>query len=380
LWTKFKENNPQFLFGDIGERLPNGRWSSVDFEHKEIRDLCVQFYKEVCENYDVDGVELDFLRHFEIFKSVGRGGIASQEQLDMLTDMVSQIRKVTEDAGMKRGNPILVLTRIPTSPEYAKKAGVDIVRWIDEGLVDIVVGSCYFRLDFWKNFAELGKNKNVKIYAGLSESRVREEHPFLMRQQNSVFRARAAAAWEAGIDGMYSFNEYNTRVKYLSEIGDKNKLKKTNNLYFVTYTDYTAGRYLNGGDDYFKMPRLSPTPANRKKFNTGPFDFDIEIGDESDRADVFAFVFTDNVSSDKLIVKINGTSAELKNATEDGLSIFKAEQTLVKAGINKFYIEETGTPADDHVLKDAAIFFCRDKDDVEMRKLISLCVKSQNTD
>jgi hypothetical protein len=179
---------------------------------------------------------------------------------------------------------------------------------------------------------------------------------------------------------MYSFNEYNTRVKYLSEIVDKIKLKKTNNLYFVTYTDYTAGRYLNGGDDYFKMPRLSPTPANRKKFNTGPFDFDIEIGDESDHADVYAVVFADHVSSDKLIVKMNGTAAELKNATEDGLAIFKADQKSVKPGINKFYIEETGTPADDHVLKDAAIFFCRDKNDVEMRKLIALCVGSQNSD
>ena len=91
--TKFKENNPRFLFGEIGERLPNGRWSSVDFTHQEVRDLCVQFFKEVCENYDVDGVELDFLRHFELFKNVGWGGVASQEQLDMLTDMVSQIRK-----------------------------------------------------------------------------------------------------------------------------------------------------------------------------------------------------------------------------------------------------------------------------------------------
>ena len=233
LWTRFKENNPQYLFGDIGERLPSGRWSSVDFGHKVIRDLCVQFFKEVCDNYDVDGVELDFLRHFEIFKTVGRGGVASQEQLDMLTDMVTRIRKVTEDAGMKRGNPILVLTRVPTSPEYAKRAGVDIERWMDEGLVDIVVGSCYFRLDYWKNFAKLGKNRNVKIYAGLSESRVREEHPLLVRQQNAVFRARAAAAWEAGLDGMYSFNEYNTRVKYLSEIGHPDKLKKTNNLYLL---------------------------------------------------------------------------------------------------------------------------------------------------
>lgn len=373
LWTKFKENNPQFLFGEIGERLPSGRWSSLDFEQKEVRDRCVQFFKEVCENYDVDGVEMDFLRHFELFKTVGRGGVASQEQLDMLTDMVAQIRKVTEEAGMKRGNPILVLIRVPTSPEYAKRAGADILRWIDEGLVDIVVGSCYFRLDFWENFAKIGNNKNVKIYAGLSESRARDEHPLLVRQQNSVFRARAAAAWEAGLDGMYSFNEYNSRVKYLSEIVNKDNLKTTNNLYFVTYRDAAASRYLTGGNDFFKMPRLSPTPGNHKKFNEGPFSFDIEIGDESADADVYIAVYAENIDSADLKIKINDSEATFKNATEDGLYIYDIEHVSVKPGINKFHINKEGKINDNQVLKDAAIFFCRDKDDIEMRNLISLC-------
>lgn len=373
LWTKFKENHPQFLFGSIGEKLPNGRWSSVDFAHQEIRDLCVQFFKEVCDNYDVDGVELDFLRHFELFKTVGRGGIASQEQIDMITDMVRQIRKVTEEAGMKRGNPILVLTRVPTSPEYAKRAGADIEKWIDEGLVDIVVGSCYFRLDFWENFAKLGQGKNVKIYAGLSESRVRDEHPLLVRQQNSVFCARAAAAWEAGLDGMYSFNEYDTRVKYLSEIGYPDKLKSTNNLYFVTYRDYTASRYLNGGDDFFKMPRLSPSPGTQREFSSGPFSFDIELGDESVDAKVYAVIYADHVVSDNLIIKLNDSEAKFKKASDDGLFIFEVNQSSVKAGINKLYVGYEGKTKDDQLLKDAAIFFCRDKNDLEMRKLIAMC-------
>ncbi len=374
LWTKFKEDHPEFLFGSIGEKLPNGRWSSVDFAHKEVRDLCVQFFKEVCENYDVDGVELDFLRHFELFKTVGRGGIASQEQVDMITDMVRQIRKVTEEAGMKRGNPILVLTRVPTSPEYAKRAGADIGKWIEEGLVDIVVGSDYFRLDFWQNFAKLGKDKNVKIYAGLSESRVREEHPLLVRQQNAVFRARAAAAWEAGLDGMYSFNEYNTRVKYLSEIGHPDKLKKTNNLYFVTYGDYTASRYLKDGNDFFKMPRLSPSPGTHKNFGSGPFSFDIELGDESLNAKIYALIYADNVSLDHLIIKMNGAETKFKKTTDDGLYVFEIDQTSIKPGINKLYIEHDGKSDGNQILKDAAIFFCRDKEDIEMRKLIAMCV------
>ena len=371
LWSKFKENNPQYLFGKIGEGLPYGRWSSVDYNHQEIRDLCVRFYKEVCDNYDVDGVELDFLRHFEIFKTVGWGGYATQEQIDKLTDMVRQIRKVTEEAGMKRGNPILVLTRIPTSPEYAKKAGVDIEKWIDEGLVDIVVGSCYFRLDFWENFAKLGKGKNVKIYAGLSESRVTNEHPALVRQQNSVFRARAAAAWEAGLDGMYSFNEYNSRVKYLNEIGYPDKLKNTNNLYFVTYRDAGAESYLKGGDSFFKTPRLSPS-GNHPKFSPKPFEFKIEIGNEAAQADVYAIIYADNITPDDLTVKINGSEASFKKATDDGLFIFAVNQKSIKPGINDFYIK--GKEKDDsRVLKVASIFFCRDKDDIEMRKLISLC-------
>ena len=370
-WTKFKENNPQWLFGTTGERLPNGRWSSVDFSQQAVRDLCVRFYREVCDNYDVDGVELDFLRHFEIFKTVGRGGVASQEQLDMLTDMVRQIRKATEEAGMKRGNPILVLTRIPTSPEYAKRAGVDIRRWIEEGLVDIVAGSCYFRLDFWENFAKLGEGKPVKIYAGLSESRVLNEHPALVRQQNAVFRARAAAAWQAGIDGIYSFNEYNTRVKYLCEIDCPDKLKKTNNLYFVTYRDYDAERYLQGGDDFFKMPRLSPSRCKRK-FEADPFDFKIELGNEKEHADVYAILYAENITPDDLTVKLNGIIATFLKTSDDGLFIYKISKNAVKPGINNFYIK--GTVKDDsRILKDAALFFCRDTADFEMRKLISLC-------
>ena len=371
LWSQFKEDHPQYLVGEMGEGFRHGRWSSVDFNHQEIRDLCVRFYKEVCNNYDVDGVELDFMRHFVLFKEVIRGGFASQGQLDMLTDMVSQIRQVTEEAGMKRGKPILVLIRVPTSPEFAKRAGVDIQRWIDEGLVDIVVGSDYFRLDFWENFAKLGRNKNVKMYAGLSESRVEEEHPLLKRQQNAVFRARASAAWEAGLDGMYSFNQYNTRVKYLSEIGYPEKLKNTNNLYFVTYRDYKP-TWVRGGDAFMKMPRLSPTQWNHLDLNSGPFKFPIEFGDESDSADLFALVYADNVSQDNLIIKLNNSEAKFKKATGDGLYIFELDKPSAKPGINELYIESKKA-GDDQILKDAAIFFCHDKSDIEMGELISIC-------
>ena len=372
LWTKFKENNPQYLFGKVGEGfLGYGWWSSVDFNHQAVRDLCVQFFKEICDNYDVDGVEMDFFRHPEIFGTVAKGGIATDEQLDMLTDMVRQIRKVTEEAGMKKGNPILLITRVPTSPEYAKRMGIDYNRWIDEGLVDIVIGSCYYQQNFWAEFAKLGEGKNVKMYASLSDSRVRNQHPSLVRKQNSVFRAQAAAAWEAGIDGLYSFNEFQTRIKYLYEIGNPSKLKKTNNLYFVTYRDYSAETWLKGGNDFYTISRLSPYLCPQK-FTSESFDFKIEIGDEASQADVYAILYADNIASNDLTVKINGSLASFKNVTEDGLYIFEVNPKSIKPGINNLYVKGEGED-DSRVLKDAAIFFCRDKNDLEMRQLIALC-------
>ena len=33
----------------------------------EVRDVTVQALREVCRTYDIDGIELDFFRHFVYF-------------------------------------------------------------------------------------------------------------------------------------------------------------------------------------------------------------------------------------------------------------------------------------------------------------------------
>ena len=46
-WSKLKQAHPEYLMGKCGQRLPNGRWSAVDFTHSEIRDLAVKYVTEV---------------------------------------------------------------------------------------------------------------------------------------------------------------------------------------------------------------------------------------------------------------------------------------------------------------------------------------------
>jgi len=375
-FRKFKTEHPEYLFGEIGEKLPHGRWSAVDFSHEKIRDMTVQFFTEVCENYDVDGIELDFFRHLFLFKNVARGEIASPEQLDMLTDMVSQIREMTERVGMKKERSILVLVRVPDSFEYCKSVGIDLENWMQQGLVDIVTGSGYFRLNSWDHMINTCHKYGIKFYAGLSESRIKDENPSLNRLQNAVYRARAAAAWQAGVDGIYVFNEYNTRSQYLREIGNANKLMNKNNLYFVTYRDGNPNSYLKNGKEFTAIPILSP--VNPLPVTPETLNLMMEIGDESDSARVLLILYASGINPKELKVSINDAKALYKKSTDDGLHIFEVPQSAILSGKNNLKVSNgnggskgTAEPS----LLDAAIFFYRNADDTETKKLADLCLK-----
>ena len=118
--------------------------------------------REVCENYDIDGIELDYFRHLHSFPSIANGAVATQTQCDLITDMMTEIREMTEEVGLNRGRPILVAVRVPDSIGYCLDMGFDLEQWLDNGLVDIVIGGGYFRFNKWSNLVNL-KNQYDSI-------------------------------------------------------------------------------------------------------------------------------------------------------------------------------------------------------------------------
>lgn len=384
LWTKFKQDHPQYLFGKKGENLPYGQWSSVNFALPEIRDLAVKFFTEVCENYDVDGIELDFFRHLSYLKSVAEGKPALREEIDSITSMIATIRQMTERVGMKKGKPLLVAVRLPDSFEYSRAIGLDLERWMKEGLVDIVIGSCYFRLNPWSNLVEMGKNSEAKMYAGLSESRILNEHRLLLRNKNHVYQARAAGAWQAGVDGLYSLNEYNPHMKYLRVIGEPAKLRKTNKLYFVTdvcppYNAWNSPNgYLKDGERLYTIPILSP--QHPVKISEQPLGFPMEIGDESEPAKACVILYTRDVDPELLQVSLNNSQLTLRK-TLDSLSVFDVANSNIVAGKNLLQVKlgngakysKSKTP----MALDAAILLVRDTVDQDLQPLAEFCFGKQ---
>ncbi|MDD4871510.1 MAG: family 10 glycosylhydrolase [Kiritimatiellae bacterium] len=246
LFPQLKKNHPEWLVSPLKtgaapastnvkdyDRSKHGGWTAMDFNHPEVRDLAVRFIAEVCENYDVDGIEMDFLRHAVYFKGPAWGTDATAEELARLTDMVRQVRNATERIGLQRGRPILVAIRVPDSVEYSKAMGIDIERWLADGLVDTMAVSDYFRLNPWSASVELGHKYGVPVYACLSETRLRDTEAAKIRSAPACYRGRAAVAWSEGVDGIYMFNAFNPQSPLWRELGNADGLRGLDKTFVV---------------------------------------------------------------------------------------------------------------------------------------------------
>jgi len=345
LFPPLKLEHPEYLVGSLDNVPRYGPWSSVDYGRPEIRDLAYRFIEEVCQNYDVDGIELDFCRHLCYFKSVAYGGEASDAERDRMTDLVRRVHAMTEEVGRKRGRPILVAIRVPDSVDYCRAVGLDLERWLQEGLIDVLVGSFYFQLNPWEYLVGLGHKYGVAAYAGFSESRTRGDAKPFRRNSTESYRARAARAWQAGVDGIYLFNYFNPKGGFLREIGDPETLRPLAKTYYATTRNRDPNSYLADGKRFQTVPIL--TPENPWRVRKGePTTVDLLVGDDLTAAKAAGLEPTITLqlqipAAEQLSVRLNGT--ELAASRQAGPWMeFPVARGLVKPGANS--VQLTAVP------------------------------------
>lgn len=206
LFPPLKYNHPEWLMGTESDAIKYGSWTDVDYTHQEIRDLAFQYVQEVCQNYDVDGVMLDFFRSPVLFKSHALGGSCSTEEQQMMTDLIADIRAMADEEGRKKGHPILVWVRTPDNTELCKNIGLDIEKWMDDKLIDVWVPTGYWRHNSREDIIALAHSYDIPVYPSLDESRVTDSIARSLRNTENAYSGRAAAWLQSGADGIYSFN------------------------------------------------------------------------------------------------------------------------------------------------------------------------------
>jgi hypothetical protein len=232
--NKLKVAHPEYLFGSPQQRPQYGAWSAVDFGRAEVRDLAFRYVEEVCRNYDVDGVELDFFRHPIFFKHNAQGLPCDDEDRAQMTGLLRRIRAMADNVGRQRGRPLLMAVRVPDSVEYSRAIGIDLERWLADDLADLLVVTSYIQLNPWDYSVALGHKYGVPVYPSLDESRVRDESARALRSSVAAYRARAMNVWAAGADGVYMFNFFNPRSPLWRELGDPATLQRMDKDYFAS--------------------------------------------------------------------------------------------------------------------------------------------------
>ena len=217
-------------------------WSPWNFEVPEIRQLTVDALREVCRNYDVDGIELDFLRGTTYFKPTMQLQAVEQKHLDLMNDLMRQIRAMTEEEGLRRGRPILIMARMTDDVPLSKSIGLDVETWLAEGLIDLLQIGSWIDMDVpLKPVIELSHRHGVPVYPFVhawfpsrtaSTVRLRTADKF---KDKAVWRGEALwRLWE-GADGVYTFNVFDPELWLWSELGDPAAMAGKDRTYVWDY-------------------------------------------------------------------------------------------------------------------------------------------------
>lgn len=185
-------------------------WSLVDFEHPDVEPRLLAIIEEVLQNYPIDGVELDWLRAPIYFRSHYEGNPVSDGQVEGLTRLLAAIRRLVLRESLAQGKPFLLAVRVPMTTALCRRIGIDIAGWLAGGLVDfITLGGGYVVFDPpVAELISLAHQHGVPAYVCLSQSGLYYRPPRGNGEPQPVeaWFAAAQRMWEAGADGIYTFN------------------------------------------------------------------------------------------------------------------------------------------------------------------------------
>jgi len=231
----------------------------MDFDRPEVLDKLLAMHEEIFRKYDVDGIEIDYFRSAIFFKPNLTFKPATKRQRDVLTDFQRRLRELAYRHGNRRGRPILVAARVPATPAASLHVGIDIKRWLKEGLLDLLtVGGGY--IPFTEPLDEiisLAHEAGVPVYPTISASGMRG--PDGRYATVDAWRGAAANMWHAGADGIVAFNLFPAGPEpRFMDIGSPKTLAGRNKLFVIDPVRVLMGCYVQALTQSQALPLTIP--------------------------------------------------------------------------------------------------------------------------
>ena len=254
MWAKVQTQPEALRAGP--NREANGEKLLYDYSKEEVRSHYLAILREACRRYDLDGVELDWLRYPKFFRD-------GEVNAAVLTEFVRDARSILDEAAKRRGHALRLVTRVPDSPTRTTELGLDVEAWLKAGWIDAVIAGNGFTfgsnaLDEWVTLAH---RHRVPVY-GVIE---RMPRGFARYGSPETLRAAAATLWARGADGLYTFNFYNTaEYPLLAELSDPARLAHLPKEFFVDACSVTNNATVS--ETPLPLAMKASTPATTRLF------------------------------------------------------------------------------------------------------------------
>ena len=116
----------------IGEPGRN-EWG-YDYALKEVRDENLAVIREVLEDYEADGIELDYMFGGQYFKS------GNDEGTQTMNAFVADVRELATQIGQRQGREVGVMARVGLLRDGNLEQCLDTEQWLRDGSLDYIVG------------------------------------------------------------------------------------------------------------------------------------------------------------------------------------------------------------------------------------------------
>ena len=329
LWTPWDKAHINWSLGkDTGDRSWRtvGDLRQMDYAIEGVREHRLSIIKEILSKFDVDGLQLDFGRTAPFLSE------PKKENAKYLTQYIRDVHAALDNAGKAKGMEMTLGMILPWDLNFCENEGIEIRKWIEEGLVSYVSPGEWYYAD-WnipiEGWTAITKNTTCRLYPMTCGNVSPYQLPFEMGQQTLLtdnrvldqpkISAIAENFYGQGAEGFMFYNFYvsgteqdGSFAKYYPNLKnwiDSSKISSLPRHYFYVH----RLKYLPTEHYSFGMPK-GYAPDEEQPFHRQPLK---NPGDEISVSFLcydrliestarFRFKIKDISEKDRIEVKMNG--------------------------------------------------------------------------
>jgi len=253
-WNPDPNGPPEYI-------SPYHKSAFFDFAAQGVRDYKLKVLREIAENYDFDGIEIDFARNSPIFQPGYQW-----ENRHKLTDFMRSVRTAFLEVAQNRGRPLLLGVRVPENLVGCHFDGLDVETWARDEIVDIFAIGCRSMDVDLPAFRRITAGTSIKLYPSLDFVHYSDSYDPGDTAVNGTKVAYGAFAnwWHQQPDGVYTFNftYHGQRWAMYRDIGSQETLRYTDKMFVVQRRGGGHSPILTPYPNDWSTPRLAYANTN----------------------------------------------------------------------------------------------------------------------